>query len=169
MSVQDNAAGRACGSCMMCCKVLPLAELDKPAGKWCVNARAGVGCVIHDTRPLACRTFACSWLSSPSLGDEWKPDRARFVLSVEANGALRVTCDPAQPTAWRREPYHTQIRQWSEQGAAMQKPLLLVVGDRVTVIMPNSEIEVGVLKAGDQVDLFHDGQRFHASVRKADG
>ena len=33
MSMQDNAAGRACGSCMMCCKVLPVAELDKPAGK----------------------------------------------------------------------------------------------------------------------------------------
>ena len=39
----------------------------------------------------------------------------------------------------------------------MQKPLLLVVGDRVSVIMPNAEIEVGVLKAGDQVELFHDG------------
>ena len=55
----------------------------------------------------------------------------------------------------------------SADNAFLFKVLAREIGDRVTVIMPNTEIEVGVLKAGDQVDLFHDGQRFHASVRKA--
>lgn len=170
MTMQDTpaaVAGRACGSCMMCCKVLENVELAKPAGRWCVNARAGVGCVIHDQRPISCRTFDCMWLSNPSLPDEWKPDRARFVLSVDPGGALMVVCDPAQPAAWRREPYHAQIRAWAERGVSMQKPVLLMIGERASVILPNTELDIGVLKAGDQVGLSHDGLRFHASVRKA--
>ncbi|MFN3891815.1 MAG: hypothetical protein ACK4MV_15580 [Beijerinckiaceae bacterium] len=169
MSIQDttSAPARACGSCTMCCKVFKIAELNKPAGRWCVNARVGVGCVIHDQRPLSCQTFNCLWLIEPTLSDEWKPERARFVVSLEANGALQITCDPAQPAAWRREPYHAQIRRWAAHGVEMRRPVLLMIGDRASVILPNTEIELGELNAGDQVDLYHNGMRFQASVRKA--
>lgn len=169
MSMQDITAapGRVCGSCTMCCKVVKNDELNKPAGRWCVNARTGVGCVIHDTRPLSCQIFQCMWLSSNMLSDEWKPDRARFVVAVEVNGALQIMCDPAQPTAWRREPYHSHIRRWAEHGMNIQKPVLLMIGDKVSVILPNTELPVGELQPGDNVELSHDGMRFHASVRKA--
>ena len=169
MSMQDTTAGvaRACGSCTMCCKVLKIDELKKPAGRWCVNARAGVGCAIHFERPLSCRTFNCMWLTARDLPDVWRPDRARFVLSVESSGCLQVVCDPAQPAAWRREPYHAQIRRWAEHGMNIQKPVLLMIGERASVILPNTELSVGELKPGDQVELAHDGLRFHASVRKA--
>ena len=40
-------------------------------------------------------------------------------------------------------------------------------GRKVSVILPNSEIEVGVLEAGDSIQLIHDGARFHAKVIKA--
>lgn len=167
MSMQETAPERACGSCAMCCKVFKIADLNKPAGRWCVNARAGVGCVIYDERPRSCRTFECMWLSSPTLSDAWKPDRARFVVSFESGGGLQVTCDPAQPAAWRREPYLSQIRRWAERGVEIQRPVLLMIGDRVSVILPNTELEIGAINPGDQVELAHDGMRFHASVRKA--
>jgi hypothetical protein len=161
------APGRTCGSCMMCCKVFNVPELDKPAGRWCVNAKAGVGCSIHDARPVSCRMFQCFWLASPTLGDEWKPDRAKFVVAVESNGALQIMCDSAQPTAWRREPYHTQIRRWAEHGVKIKRPVLLMIGDKASVILPNTELPIGQLNPGDEVELVHDGMRFHANVRKA--
>jgi hypothetical protein len=162
-----GARARACGSCTMCCKVFKIGELNKPAGRWCVNARAGVGCVIHDDRPNACRMFQCMWLASPDMPDEWKPDRARFVVSIEAGGGLQITCDPAQPTAWLREPYQAQIRRWAEHGVTIGRPVLLMVGGRASVILPNTELDAGELQPGDQVELAHDGLRFHARVRKA--
>ncbi len=169
MSMQDMTAAppRACGSCTMCCKVFKVAELDKPAGRWCVNVKTGKGCAIHDARPGFCRTFQCAWLASPDMPDEWKPERARFVLAVEPGGALQIACDPAQPAAWRREPYHSQIRRWAEHGMNIKKPVLLTVGDRASVVLPNTELPVGELQPGDDVELSYDGMRFHASVRKA--
>lgn len=152
---------------MMCCKVFSVPELNKPAGRWCVNARAGTGCVIHDARPTSCRMFQCLWLSSSSLGDEWKPERAKFVVAVEANGALQIMCDAAQPTAWRREPYESQIRRWAEHGVKLKLPVLLMIGDKASVILPNTELPIGRLDPGDGVELVHDGMRFHANVRKA--
>jgi hypothetical protein len=43
--------GRECGSCSMCCKVYNIAEISKPAGKWCSHCKPGKGCVIHDAPP----------------------------------------------------------------------------------------------------------------------
>ncbi len=116
---------------------------------------------------MSCRVFQCFWLSSSTLSDEWKPDRAKFVVAVETNGALQIMCDAAQPTAWRREPYESQIRRWAEHGVTIKKPVLLMIGDKASVILPNTELPIGQLNPGDGVELTHDGTRFHASVRKA--
>jgi hypothetical protein len=47
-------AGRSCGSCSLCCKVMPVQELSKPAGQWCVHAVPGSrydGFSAHRTPP----------------------------------------------------------------------------------------------------------------------
>jgi hypothetical protein len=166
--VQEIVPGRACGSCLMCCKAFPVLELAKPAGRWCTHAKAGKGCGIHDARPETCRTFFCVWMRNPTLGDEWKPDRAKFVMSSFAGSeVLAITVDPAQPTAWKREPYHSTIRAWAGSAIESRSQVLLICGERVSVILPNTELEVGVLSPGDQIALSHDGQRFHARVVKA--
>ena len=43
--------GRACGTCMMCCKVPYIKEFEKPAGVWCRHAVPGKGCGIYESRP----------------------------------------------------------------------------------------------------------------------
>ena len=71
--------GRECGDCSLCCKVLDIDALNKPAGKWCQHCRPGDGgCSIYQTRPATCRDFACGWLVIARLGEEWKPSRARM-------------------------------------------------------------------------------------------
>jgi hypothetical protein len=80
---------------------------------------------------------------------------------------MSVVVDPAQATAWRRAPYEAQIRQWAGAAISAGGQVLLMTGRKVSVILPNSEIEVGVLEAGDSIQLIHDGARFHAQVIKA--
>src|SRR5262245_34979797 len=66
--------GRQCGDCSLCCKLLNIDELNKPANTWCQHCRPGKGgCSIYADRPPDCRTFACGWLTHPEFGDIWKP------------------------------------------------------------------------------------------------
>lgn len=166
-AASPTATVRSCGPCTLCCKLFEAPELQKPAHVWCGNVKKGAGCGIHAQRPASCATFQCFWTYNPTLSEEWRPDRARFVVSVESGGGLLITLDKGQPTAWRREPYHSQIRRWAEFGVSKGKPVLLANGERMSVILPNDELDVGALKPGDQVALEHDGLRFHARVIRA--
>ena len=40
---------RQCGSCTLCCKLIPVEELHKAAGQRCQHVRAGKGCSINST------------------------------------------------------------------------------------------------------------------------
>ena len=53
---------RACGDCTLCCKVMAIEELAKPAGQWCRHCKPGRGCLIYDSRPAECSAFDCLWL-----------------------------------------------------------------------------------------------------------
>src|SRR5882724_5716803 len=100
--------GRECGSCMLCCKVMAIADIDKPAGVWCPNCKRGVGCVIYDTRPGECRRFYCRWMLDQGIPDDWKPERTKFALVVYAGGHITAYPDPGFPAAWRKSPYLEQ-------------------------------------------------------------
>jgi len=81
-------AGRACGTCTLCCKVIAVAEFDKLPGVWCPHCVQGKGCGVYETRPTDCRTFFCEWMHTTSLSAEWKPERAKFALVVGEGGHL---------------------------------------------------------------------------------
>jgi hypothetical protein len=138
--------GRSCGSCTLCCKVFPVPPIDnKPAGKWCKHCKPGQGCGIWESRPEFCRSFHCHWHFDASLGPEWRPDVARFVINTEPGGAwLSVVVDPGQPHAWRREPYHSKLRSLAARFIdSGTNGLLLIEGDRKSIILPDREVHVG--------------------------
>ena len=74
----DGEAGKSCGDCGLCCKLMGVTALAKPQGKWCPHFSRRAGCKIYEDRPHDCREFICYWLHAPNLGDEWRPDRAGF-------------------------------------------------------------------------------------------
>jgi hypothetical protein len=148
--------GRSCGSCTLCCKVLNVADFDKPAGKWCSHCRPGNGCGIHAMRPFVCRGFYCEWMICKGLGPEWKPERSKFVLS-KTNDGRRLTAhvDPGYPSAWRATPYYENFKIWAAE-AVRQEPMHLVdvmVGERITVVLPDRDVEVGLLAPDELVQL----------------
>ncbi len=152
--------GRGCGECSLCCKLIRVDAFEKAAGAWCAHCAPGRGrCLIYDTRPAECRDFRCAWLVSPSLGEEWRPNRCKMVLRVESGGGLiAVHVDPGDPAAWRREPYFRTLKHLAAKGADSGQRVIVYVRNRVIAIFPNKEVEVGTMNPGD-----------HLVVREVDG
>lgn len=86
---ERRAAERSCGSCSLCCTLLRVEELAKPAGVDCIHQCLGPdvagGCGIHARRPPVCRGYRCLWLQG-GLEDDERPDRTGAVVDLEPAG-----------------------------------------------------------------------------------
>src|SRR5580765_5282061 len=71
---------RACGDCQLCCKLLPMPELDKPANTRCQHQKFKTGCAIYTRRPRGCMYWSCRWLLGVDTADVPRPDRAHYVI-----------------------------------------------------------------------------------------
>jgi hypothetical protein len=152
-SSTETVAGRACGKCSLCCKLMNVEEFNKPQGIWCRHCKPGRGgCTIHATRPAVCRDFHCGWLVGPNLGPEWWPLTSRMVLFFEQNtNRLAVHVDPDHPRAWQREPYYGQLKAWSREAAVAQHQIVVYIRRRAVVILPDQDVDIGDLEPGDHI------------------
>lgn len=160
-----SAPARTCGACTICCKLIAVAELDKPQDVRCSHCTPGKGCGIHDTRPTVCRKFYCGWLLNTALGDDWRPDRAKFVLMRKRDtGRLFIACDPAAPDAWRREPYYSTIKSFLTQAGTERQAerkverqvIIILTGRHATLIAPQGEFDLGDWNGGDTLTMKYD-------------
>jgi hypothetical protein len=144
-------SGRHCGACSLCCKLLKVIELDKPANQWCGHCRPGRGgCSIYETRPQICRSYYCGWMLSENVSDDWYPLTSRMVLSYAPIGGIQtvtVTVDPRYPEVWTKAPYYPQLKRMAERGlhVVQASEILLVqvrVSNRVWLILPNTDAEI---------------------------
>ena len=67
-----------CGDCGLCCKLMGVASLDKPPGKWCSHFRRASGCAVYADRPGDCIAFNCTWLSDRGAGRRLETQRRRL-------------------------------------------------------------------------------------------
>lgn len=126
--VGDLTPAKSCGSCGLCCKLMGVSALAKPAGKWCGHFSKSEGCRIYADRPSDCRVFNCLWLLTDALDEAWKPAVCGFVLHSETGGSrIVVECDAARPHDWRREPYQATLRLWA---SAPGQEVLVFTGRR---------------------------------------
>ena len=134
---------RQCGSCSMCCKVLHIAEFDKPANRWCEHIARGGGCGIYETRFETCRGYKCQWLLDDSLGPEWQPHRSKFIMhKVDGKVGLWVNVDRSSPMAWRNEPFYSQLKAWSQAARDGSGYVAVCVGERTYVLFPEENLTV---------------------------
>jgi hypothetical protein len=165
------APGRACGSCMMCCKVPAVEELGKPPGVWCVNAAPGHGCKIYADRPGSCRAFYCLWMQDAGFGPEWKPEKSKFVLYPQRNGVnLQVAVDPSFANAWTKPPYYAWIKRWAMQHAPDGRFVFVRIGERLIVALPDRDQDLGRVDLTDDVVMARRmtaaGPVYEAEVRR---
>jgi hypothetical protein len=137
---------RGCDGCTLCCKLVPVRALEKPAFHWCPHCAPGVGCKIYADRPRACSAFECMFLRDPDLSEEWRPSKSKLVLTIEPfGGGLEVYVDPGRPNAWRDEPFISKLRSVALAMASSGAFITIYVGNRATVLVGDREIYVGVL------------------------
>ena len=150
--IATPAPGRACGPCTLCCKVYDVPAVESTAGQWCRHTAQGRGCAIHASRPDHCRAFHCLWMTEAWLGPEWKPDRAKMVLSLDpVSRHMNVQVDPGQPNAWRREPYYTQLKRWAASSLPQKRHVLVHLNKVTTVVLPDRDVNLGVFEPGDRM------------------
>lgn len=143
---------RTCGTCTLCCKLVPVKDIGKPAGTRCPAQRHG-GCTVYrkPNFPLACGAWSCLWLLNDDTADLRRPDRSHYVvdclpdyvtLREDATGravempVIQIWCDPNYPDA-HRDP---ALRAWIERKAAQRAVMALIRYDsqRAIALIPPS-------------------------------
>lgn len=81
---------RSCGDCTLCCRLLPVVGVDKPANTRCRH-QTHKGCAVYGKvaapigrprMPLECKLWSCRWLVAEGTRDMRRPDRSHYVVDV---------------------------------------------------------------------------------------
>jgi hypothetical protein len=163
------ARTRACGSCTLCCKLIEVTELEKPQHSWCKHCKPGKGCGNYEARPSDCRTFYCGWMADLSFGDEWRPDRAKFIMTFEpGTDRMYIVCDAGFPGAWRRETFYARIKAFLTAPGMERQQIVVTTGRRLTLLVRGGEFDLGEWSKGDKIDI-HYGTDGTVTARKLRG
>lgn len=122
---------RQCGECTLCCKLVPVQELDKQANTRCQHQRFKKGCAIYGKRPHSCKTWTCRWLTNQDTYDLPRPDRAHYVIDVIPDyvtvsdnkdqtpikiPAIQLWVDPKHPDAYQNPMLRHYLLRQAEAG-----------------------------------------------------
>jgi hypothetical protein len=130
----------------MCCKLLEIKALEKPAGQWCQHCSTRKQCDQYLTRPQVCHNFFCAYMTEPGLGEEWKPSTSRMMMTYSNDGNhLFVQVDPTRPDAWRKEPYYRQLKKLAAMNNPNGQQIIVSINDRNIVIFPDREVDIGAI------------------------
>ncbi len=144
--------GRGCDGCTLCCKLLPIEELAKPASAWCPHCDPGRGCRIYADRPSPCRGFYCGWMVNGKVAAHWRPRDSRMVLDFQpTRKRLVLHVDPGRPDAWRKPPYHTDLQAVAGMMAETGGHVLIACGPNFTMLLGRQEFPLGRLLPSDKI------------------
>jgi hypothetical protein len=116
----------------------------------------------------------CNWLVDASLGEDWKPERSKIIVSPTMGGrGLRISVDPAAKDVWRREPYYAQIKQWSRARLAGTGYVAVFAGEKSFVVFPEEDLEVPPIEPGSGLRVGYlpseNGRQPVVQIKCADG
>jgi len=64
---------------------------------------------------------------------------------------IAIHVDPSDPSAWRREPFFQQIKTFAVRAVDKGQQVAIYIKNRVIVVFPNKEVDVGTMNPGDQL------------------
>lgn len=144
--------GRSCDGCGMCCNLLKIDSLKKPAGQWCTHCSTRRSCDIHGQHPDECRGFHCGWLTVEALGDEWHPAKSKIIMTAELGGQrMTAIVDPKRPDAWRQPQFYDQLKAWAVAAVEHNGQIVVRVSDRYWVILPERDVDLGKVDADEVI------------------
>jgi hypothetical protein len=92
------------------------------------------------------------------LGPHWKPNKSKIVITTSEDG-LEIRCDPGFSDAWRKEPFQSQIHKWAEAGELSDVTVLVIVGEKMTLVTRGREFALGVVRSDERIVRELDGTR----------
>ena len=150
MTTPLTPSTRSCGDCTMCCKLLRIEVLNKPALEWCTHCSTRKGCDIYETRPEPCRTFHCGYITHAGFGEEWKPTTARMMI-VTRFDHIFFHVDPIRPDAWKQKPYYQQLKSLARSNNANGTHIIVRIKNRFIVVVPERDIDLGEIDDNETI------------------
>jgi hypothetical protein len=124
--------------------LLPVPALEKPARRWCSHCDIGNGCKIHATKPEGCTQFYCQYMLDAALPETWRPSDCRMVVQYDVGRKLvTIHVDADRRGAWRKPPFHAQIKHWARATLEADGLLLVADGPTITAVLPDREVDLG--------------------------
>jgi len=156
---------RHCGSCTLCCKLLPVRELAKDANTRCRH-QSSKGCGVYRRPgfPASCELWSCRWLVSDDTADMLRPDRAGYVIDMMPDMMRLENNDTGEAQeievvqVWvegSRAPlvFDKKLRRYAERQAERRAALLLRFADGSAMAMfapaLSSDSEWHIIESGD--------------------
>jgi hypothetical protein len=84
--------------------------------------------------------------------------KSKLVLTTSDDG-IDVRCDPTFPDAWRKQPFHSEIRQWAVSGQTHDVTVVVLIGQRMILITPDREFDLGVVGPDQRIVREFEGTR----------
>ncbi len=124
---------RKCGDCQLCCRLVPVPAIGKPATQRCQHQSHAKGCRIYPSRPFACIAYSCRWLTDNDTTDLRRPDRAHYLIDPmpefvrlqpgDGSGefqlpVIQIWCDPKFADAHRDPALREYLERRSKDGYA---------------------------------------------------
>ena len=124
---------RECSGCTLCCRLLPVKEIHKPASTRCEHQRTGVGCKIYNRLPFSCQVWTCRWLVNDDTAELPRPDRSHYVIDILPDfitiephdgtaptnvEVVQVWVDPKHRDAWRAPELLAYLERRGQDGIA---------------------------------------------------
>lgn len=132
LQIFPKSGNRQCGSCTLCCKLIPVKEIDKKSNTKCTHQRHS-GCAIYNHRPMSCQLWNCAWLVNKDMSDQQRPDRSHVVISPGLEtfwfrdndtgeeipvSAIEMWVDPQYPDAYKDHRIKAFMERRGEQNIA---------------------------------------------------
>lgn len=153
---------KTCGDCSLCCKLVAVESLSKPAYTPCRHLHAEGGCAIYGSHPLDCQAFRCGWLDFQDLGDDWRPSRSGFLIRVEmAAKLLCIDVDPDRPDAWRQPEFYGTIKEWSQMAWTKQGQVMVYIGLQAWAVFPEEDLFIGHYAPGEDLMVGYQKTKLH--------
>ena len=94
------------------------------------------------------------WMTEGWLGETWKPEISKFVMSIEPlSRYMLVQVDPGQPKSWRQEPYYSQFQRWAEAMLPLKRLVIVFNNKHGTVITAQGEMDLGIMGPEDRLNI----------------
>lgn len=135
-----------CGTCTLCCELLPIKQLNKHHSKlceFCIND----SCSIYPTRPEECKNFKCLFLNR-ELPSKLRPDQTHIIFEkIDDVDAYLMLVDPKYPEAYKAnivesfclqlldEGYSILLSSFSDKPKRLRTPIGIRTQDMMDKIM----------------------------------